>query len=111
MSLFALAFASTTPVTVNYQTLDKTAKAGRDYGATTGTLTFVPGQTLAQIPIAIDADTEAGPNLIFQVKLSKPVGATLGLAKAVVTLVDLAGPMSVYVNNPVVQPLSGTARH
>ena len=67
-------------------------------------MTFVPGQTLAQIPITVAADTEAGPNLTFQVKLSKPVGATLGLAKAVVTLVDLAGPMSVYVNNPVVQP-------
>src|SRR5262249_10902306 len=39
-----LSSAATTPITVQYATADGTAQAGRDYQATSGTLTFAPGQ-------------------------------------------------------------------
>src|SRR5262249_30553453 len=102
----ALSAASASAVTVSYQTLDKTAKAGVDYTATSGTLTFQPGETLKVLHIAFNSSTQAGPNLVFQVKLRKPTGATLGLSSSVVTFIPSAGPMVAYVNNPVVQPAS-----
>ena len=102
----ALSAASSSTVSVMYQTLDKTAKAGVDYDAVSGTLTFPPGQTLTHIHIPLEPDNQAGPNLVFQVKLKKPTGATLGLSTSSITLVDPAGPMLAYVNNPVVQPAS-----
>ena len=34
-----------TPVTVDYTTVNRTAQAGSDYTATSGTLTFTPGTT------------------------------------------------------------------
>ncbi|HEX4608390.1 MAG TPA: Calx-beta domain-containing protein, partial [Urbifossiella sp.] len=39
--------ASSQTVTVNYATADWAAAAGQDYTATSGTLTFLPGQTTA----------------------------------------------------------------
>ena len=42
--------------TVAYATADGTAKAGQDYAAKSGTVTFGPGETTKQIKIAISAD-------------------------------------------------------
>jgi hypothetical protein len=102
----SLSSPSTSAVSVPYTTMNKTAIADTDYVAQTGTLTFAPGQTLAHISIPIFPDTQAGPNLVFQVKFKKPVGATLGTLASIVTLVDPVGPMLVYVDNPIVRPAS-----
>jgi hypothetical protein len=102
----ALSWASTAPVTAHYQTFSKSALAGRDYEATSGTLTFTPGQTLAHIPVTIDPDTQAGPNLLFTVKLSAAIGATTAAPLAVVTVVDQLGPITVGVDDPLASPVS-----
>jgi probable HAF family extracellular repeat protein len=47
------------PITLTYTSKDDTAKAGSDYVATSGTLTFAPGQTTKQIAVSILGDRVA----------------------------------------------------
>ena len=48
-----LAQAVSQPVSVTYTTADGTAKAGIDYTATSGTLTFAPGQTIPTFSVPL----------------------------------------------------------
>ncbi|MBD2329048.1 Calx-beta domain-containing protein [Alkalinema sp. FACHB-956] len=64
-------------VTVNYATQDGTAIAGSDYTASTGTLTFNPGETTKDITIQVTGDTTPEDNENFQVKLTGATNATL----------------------------------
>ena len=52
--------ASTGPVTVKYATANGTALAGSDYTATSGTLTFTPGQTSKTVTVNGLGDTDRG---------------------------------------------------
>jgi ELWxxDGT repeat protein len=70
------------PVTVGYATSDASATAGSDYVATSGTLTFAPGQTSATISVPIIDDPRDEPNEAFLLTLSAPVNAVLGRATA-----------------------------
>src|ERR1700733_6344054 len=45
------------PVSVNYATLDGTAKAGTDYTASSGTLTIAAGQTEAFVDVQVKGDS------------------------------------------------------
>ena len=56
--------------TVAYATADGTAKAGQDYAAKSGTVTFGPGETTKQITVAISADNANEPDESFSVALS-----------------------------------------
>ncbi len=73
-----LSRSSEKTITVNYSTSDGTAKAGVDYTASSGILTFDPGVTTQTISIPILNDTKVEENEIFFVKLSNPVNAILG---------------------------------
>ena len=53
------------PVTVNYATADDTARAGSDYTASRGSLTFAPGETLKTVVIPVQGDTDAEPDERF----------------------------------------------
>ena len=73
-------------ITVAFATADGSATAGVDYEATSGTLTFQPGQTTRTIVVTVNGDTtdEPGPAFPppglgekFFVNLSGPVNATL----------------------------------
>ncbi|MGH1355917.1 MAG: Calx-beta domain-containing protein [Thalassovita sp.] len=44
-------------VTLNYNTADGTAQAGSDYVATSGSVTFAPGQTVTSVAVDIIGDT------------------------------------------------------
>ena len=74
---------------VSFSTLDGSARAGIDYVATSGTLTFVAGQTSQTIDIAIlDPGLYSGLKT-FQLVLSSPTGAILGAnAVASSTILD-----------------------
>ncbi len=78
-------------VRVDYATADGTAAsgnavAGRDYGSTSGTLTFNAGQASKQITIPLVNDLAAAGNVLgFTFTLSNPVAAMLG-AKASATI-------------------------
>ena len=60
-----LSRASTLAVTVDYATSDGTATAGQDYTATSGTLTFSPGDTAktVTVPILNDAIDDGGETM------------------------------------------------
>ncbi|WP_290877161.1 Calx-beta domain-containing protein, partial [Aquabacterium sp.] len=79
---------SSTAVTVNYATADGTAKAGSDYTAATGTLTFAPGETSKTITVAITNDSTFEGSEAYQVKLSTPVGATLTTSEVTTAIKD-----------------------
>jgi hypothetical protein len=77
---------SNSSITVNYSTANNTAFAGSDYLATSGTLTFAPGQTVQTISVTVrsDADSVSGEN--FFVNLSSPTNAILGDNQAKATI-------------------------
>jgi Calx-beta domain len=78
------------PVTVDYTTNDATAIAGSDYTATSGTLTFGPGELAKSFTVPVTSDSAAEGDELFQVILSNPAGgAILGTpAGASVTITD-----------------------
>ena len=81
-----LSARSSQTVSVNYATTDGTATAGSDYTASTGTLSFAPGETSKTftVPILGDADVETDEN--FTISLLSPVNASLGTSSTVITL-------------------------
>ena len=76
-------------VTVNYATADGTATAGADYVASSGTLAFAPGETMATVTVAVldDALQEADEET-FAVSLSAPDNAALEDGEAIGTIRD-----------------------
>lgn len=62
--------ASTQKVTVQYKTADGTAKAGSDYTATSGTLTFKAGQTSKTVTVKVIGDKAPEPDEMFFVNLN-----------------------------------------
>ncbi len=59
--------------TVQFATSNGSATvAGNDYVATSGTLTFAAGQTIAVIPVTVRGDTNVEPDETFNVVLSNP---------------------------------------
>ena len=80
--------ASSGTVTVNYATADGTATAGEDYTATSGTLTFAPGETEKTVSVAIVDDTVEDSGETFRLVLSDPSGATLADSDAVGTILN-----------------------
>ncbi len=67
-----LSAASGQTVTVNYATANGTARAGSDYVAKTGTVTFAAGTTTQTIAITINGDLTKEPNETFFVNLTAP---------------------------------------
>jgi beta-glucanase (GH16 family) len=65
-------------VTCQYKTLDGSATGGSDYTATSGTLTWQAGETVATISINIATDTNEEINEFFRIELSAPTGIDLG---------------------------------
>jgi predicted extracellular nuclease/Ca2+-binding RTX toxin-like protein len=61
-------------VTVDYTTADGTAAAGSDYAATSGTLTFLNGETSKTITVLVSGDTTFEPNENFTLNLTNPTG-------------------------------------
>jgi hypothetical protein len=81
--------ATTTPttVTVDYTTVDGTARAGTDYTLLgDGTLTFNPGQTVKNIPVAITNRAGNLPARRFAITLANPQHATLADATGTVVI-------------------------
>jgi len=79
---------SAQPITVNYATAGNTATSGTDFQATSGTLTFDPGQTFKTIDIAINGDTLFEPDETLFVTLSGAVNAFVADGQGVGTIAD-----------------------
>jgi surface protein len=89
--------ASDATITVDYATSNGTATAGEDYTATSGTLTFVPGDTSESFSVPVTSDESYEGDETFTVTLTNPSEAILGTpssAQVTITDDDLA-----YLNN------------
>ena len=81
--------AAANVVTVDYETENQTALAGTDFEATSGTLTFQPGDTVKTVSVPIvDDEDDAESDEVFNVRLSNAVGATISLTTGVATIVN-----------------------
>jgi large repetitive protein len=76
---FTVTLAGTTlrTVTVGFNTVDSLAKAGSDYSARVGTLSFAPGEKSKTITITILDDTTSEPTEEFFVAIGDPVNAAI----------------------------------
>ena len=63
-----------TTVSVDYRTVDKTARAGSDYLAASGTLTFAPGEKSKEFDVTIKDDQVEDTGETFEVRLENPTG-------------------------------------
>ena len=90
-------------VTVNYATSDGTAKAPGDYTATSGTLTFLAGETAKTIVVPVKGDVIAEADETFQLRLSNPVNGVLAIATATGTIIDDDGVKEVRPADLVLQ--------
>ncbi len=79
--------APTAPFTVKYATASRTARAGADYEAASGTLDFDAGQSTAPFTVWIHRDEQDEPDETFGVKIIHPATGTL-LAEATGTITD-----------------------
>jgi uncharacterized repeat protein (TIGR01451 family) len=101
----SLSHAFTHTVTVNYATAPDTgganpATAGSDYTATSGTLTFNPGDTVQTISVPVLADADnAETNETFLVNISGAIGgSTITDSQAVGTITPNSTPGTVIIS-------------
>ena len=83
-----LAAASNLTVTVNFTTADGTATAPSDYLATSGTLTFNPGQTTKTISVTVNGDQSFEPDETFFINLSGATNATISDSQGLGTILN-----------------------
>jgi len=83
-----LSTTATHPVTVAYATANGAATAGSDYQATSGTLTFAPGETSKTATVLVTGDRLAEPNETFFVNLGGPTNALIIDGRGVGTIMD-----------------------
>jgi hypothetical protein len=72
-----LSKAAGTRVTVQFATANGSAQAPADYTASSGTVSFLAGQTAKQIAVPVAGDSTDEPNETLFVNLSNPFAATI----------------------------------
>ena len=75
-------------VTVDYATTDGAAKAGEDYTATSGTLTFAAGETAKTVNVAVLDDAVDEGEETFVLRLSNATGGRIGDGEATGTIAN-----------------------
>src|SRR5262249_3067349 len=101
-----LSAASGRTVTVNYATSAGTASgAAGDYTATSGTVTFAPGQTTRPVVITLTGDTTDEPDGTFSLGLSGASNATISDSTGTATIVDDDPAPSITIDNVTVNEL------
>ncbi|HWP53694.1 MAG TPA: Calx-beta domain-containing protein, partial [Pyrinomonadaceae bacterium] len=88
----SLSAASGQTVTVNYATANSTATAGSDYVATSGTLTFAPGEATKTVTVTVNGDTANEPDETFFLDLSSPTNATITQSRGTATITNDDAP-------------------
>lgn len=73
---------------VNYTTVDGTAKAGSDYQSKSGTLSFIAGQSQQNIIIPIINDNIGESNETFTLNFSNAIGVQLTNQQTTITILD-----------------------
>ena len=76
------------PVTLNFATVDGSARAGIDYTHVTGTLTFAEGVTSQQVRVPILPNLVRELNRNFRLVLANPVNGQFARSEAIATIID-----------------------
>jgi hypothetical protein len=101
--IVALSNPSSSTITINYATADGSARAGSDYNALTGTLTYTAGQTSKTVAVPVIGDTIDEPNETFTLTLSGALGTVIvGNAVATATITDNDNPPSIRISDVTV---------
>ncbi len=79
---------SANAVTVSYATADGTATSPVDYTASSGSLTFAPGETSKTIAVPVVGDAVMEPDEVFSLSLSNASNATIGDPQGIGTIVN-----------------------
>jgi hypothetical protein len=79
---------STLTVTVKYTTASGTARGGEDYYATSGTLTFNPGETVKTVRVRVIGDSRREGLEYFSLNLSSAVNALFSKKQGKGTILD-----------------------
>jgi len=103
----SLSAASGRTVRVNYATADGTGLAPSDYTATSGTLTFTPGQTTKTVTVLVKGDTMNEADETFFVNLSSAENATIADAQGVGTIRNDDAVPSLSINDVTVTEGTG----
>jgi uncharacterized delta-60 repeat protein len=92
------------PVSVHYSTGGGTAVAGKDYTATSGTLTFTNGAPFSYFLVPILLNNSVQSNLTFNVSLSAPTppGVLVPPSVETVTIVGTNTPAGLSFSTPIV---------
>jgi len=97
------------PVTVSFTTTDGSALAGSDYVATTGSVTFNPGQTSQTIVVPIIGDTAVEYDEYLGVNLTAATNATFLTGSAIGYILDDDIPPAISIGDAsLVEGNSGT---
>ncbi len=104
----SLSKRSNKTVTVSYGTADGTARAGSDYAAASGKLSFAPGQTTQTIRVAVTGDRLVEPDESFSVTISGARNAKIAGATGLVTIVDDEPRITIESDVLVAEGDSGT---
>jgi hypothetical protein len=83
---------ATAVASVDYSVQGGTAKAGTDFKATFGTLSFAPGETSKTITVPLVAGDDFTGTRSAQLVLTNPQGAGLGYASATLDLTSTPAP-------------------
>jgi VCBS repeat-containing protein len=102
-----LSTTSADTVTVDYTTSDDTAIAGSDYIATSGTLTFAPGETTKTIDVPVIGDIVSEFQERYLITLSNPANATLDRAQTQVFIIDNDDEPTVSISDAFVTVNAG----
>ena len=89
-------------VTVNYATVNNTAVAPGDYAATSGTLTFTPGQTTKTVTVLVKGDLLAEIDENYFLDLTNAVNATITDPRGVGTIIDDDGEPTLSIDDVTV---------
>jgi uncharacterized repeat protein (TIGR01451 family) len=108
---------ATLTATVDYQVVGVTATPATDFVASTGTVTFLAGETQKTITVAVVGDTLVEGTEFFKIQLTNIVNAAFddatGIGSGIGTILDtdLGGPSvpSVQIGNVSVPEGSGTS--
>jgi hypothetical protein len=93
---------------VDYSTADNFAVAGSDYRATSGTLTFAPGETSKTITVVVNGDRLPEWEESYFLNLSNATNATIADGQGLGFIVDDEPYISVSGGGTVVEGNSGT---
>jgi hypothetical protein len=97
-----LSNATGDPVEVEYATSNGTAAEGSDYTASSGTLTFAPGETSKTFDVAITEDAFDESDETVNLTLSNPSNATLGAPNPATLIIrDNDGVPTVFFSAPI----------